>query len=119
MPKVKKLIITEKQVNTLKKYLIEETEEVTYYQFLSELKNFLRLLLSKPITSELPDFFKNHGFTKGKLIDYMVKTGILQRTEKVNTDIPEQAELEVSYVIPKRGFENKVKIMYIKLFEHD
>jgi len=101
----------------VQKFLKEEKEEVTYYLFLSQLKEFLRLLLSKPISCELPQFFRDRGYTKGKMIEYLVKSGIVERTEKINTEIPEDVQLEVSYVVPKKDFERKVKIMYIKLFD--
>jgi len=97
--------------------LNEEKDEVTFYQFLSELKSFLRDLLQHPVKSELDDFFKSRGFSKSKLIEYLIKTEMIKKTEKVNSDDPENVTLEVSYLIPKKGFERKVQKMFIKLFE--
>jgi hypothetical protein len=104
--------------------LNEEKDEITYYQFISELKSFLRDLLQHPVKSNIGDFFKNipfkngkKGVTKGKFIEYLIKTGIIEKTEKVNTDDPENITLDISYRIPKKGFERKIQKMYIKLFE--
>jgi hypothetical protein len=97
--------------------LNEEKDEVTFYQFLSELKSFLRDLLQHPVKSELGDFFKFRGFSKSKLIEYLTKTEIIKKTEKVNTDDPENVTLEVSYLVPKKNFERKIQKMYIRLFE--
>jgi hypothetical protein len=97
--------------------LNEEKDEVTYYQFLSELKSFLRDLLQHPVKCELGEFFKQRGFSKAKLIEYLVKAEIIKKTEKVNTNDPENVTLEVSYLIPKNKFERKVLKMFIRLFE--
>jgi len=112
-----RIIVSENQMKTIANTLKEEKDEVTYYQFLSELKSFLRDLLQHPVTCELNDFFKNRGFSKKKLIEYLLKTEIIEKTEKVNTNNPEDITLDISYLIPKKYFERKVQKMYIKLFD--
>jgi hypothetical protein len=103
----------------LKNLLIEylEGEEVTYYQFLSELKLFLKELLNHPVSSKITEFFKSRGYSKSGLINYMVKTGLIERNETVNTEVPENPTLETTYKVPKKGFEFKTKLMFVKFFE--
>jgi hypothetical protein len=114
---IKKIKITEQQFNRLKNYMKQEKEEVTYYLFQSELKAFLRDLLEHPVQCKLNPFFTEKGFTKGKVIEYLLKAGMLEREEKVNDEDPEHVTLDTSYLVPKKNFERKMKVMFIKLFE--
>ena len=116
--KTKKIIISEKQLDKIKdKILTEEKEEVTFYQFKGEFQEFLKSLLEHPITCNVSSFWTSRGFSKKKMIEYLVKVGILEKEEKVNTDSIDGPQLEVSYKVLKSGFERKIKRMFIKLFE--
>jgi len=115
--KGKKVIIKEEQVKLLRQIINEDNREVTYYEFLSQLKAFLRDLLSNPVTSQLDDFWKLRGFSKSKLILYLIKKGIIEKDEKLNEDNPEEVKMDISYKIPKKNFQRSVKRMYQRFFE--
>lgn len=114
---MKKVILNNEHIEKLKSYLKEDKDEVTFYQFSSQLKNFLRELLSHPSNPQLSDFWKMHGFTKNKLIEYLLKIGMIEKDEKLNEEIPEEVRMDISYKIPKKDFERKQKKTFIKFFE--
>jgi hypothetical protein len=51
------------------------------------------------------------------MIEYLLKTGILEKDEKVNTDNIDGPHLEITYKLLNNNFERKIKRMFIKLFE--
>ena len=111
---MRRIIISEEQLNVIKN---DMSEEVTFYQFKSELQTFLKSLIEHPITFNIDKFWKSRGFSKNKMIEYLMKIDILEKDQKVNTDNIDGPQLEVSYKILKGGFERKIKRMFIKLFE--
>jgi hypothetical protein len=111
-------IISERQLDVIKNAILkEENEEITYYQFETELQIFLKSLLEHPITCTLGNFWKSRGFSKNKMIEYLLKTGVLEKNEKVNTDNIDGPQLEIFYKVLKNGFDRKKRRMFIKLFE--
>ena len=92
-------------------------EEVTFYQFEGELQEFLKSLMEHPVNCKVSEFWKSRGFSKNKMIEYLIKIGILEKDEKVNTDNIDGPQLEISYKILKTNFDRKIKRMFIKLFE--
>ena len=60
-------------LNEDKLFLIKESEEeVTFYKFFTEVKNFLQDLLDDPINAKPSGFFKSHGISRGVLLNKML-----------------------------------------------
>jgi hypothetical protein len=96
--------------------LKESEKEVTFYQFFTEIKNFLKELLVDPHNATTDGFFKSHGIRKGELIKKLQDRDIIQKDEKID-EVDGQSMYTVSYKIPKQGFEKKVHRLYSKMFE--
>lgn len=109
--------ITEKQLKVIQ----ESEKEVTFYEFFTEVKNYLKELLSNPIDAKVPDFFTKHGITKSKLLNKLFDRGIVNKTETI--DEPNDAEgkkfsmYHVKYSIPRKNFEQKIHRLYSYFFE--
>ena len=57
-------------INEDKLFLIKESEEeVTFYKFFTEVKNFLQDLLDDPINAKPSGFFKSHDISKSVLLN--------------------------------------------------
>jgi hypothetical protein len=110
-------ILTESQYRILEYLEKEGNSEVTYDRFLSELKYLLRGLLSEPVTFRPGIFWHSHGFSRKKLIDYLLKTEMLETDEKLSEDNPERLQMEISYRVPRKYFVLKARRMYQKFFE--
>ena len=57
---MKRIIIKESSLPILK----ESQEEVTFYKFFSEAKDFIKDLLNDPLHAKPKEFFKNHGISR-------------------------------------------------------
>jgi hypothetical protein len=110
--KKKKIMITEEQLNLIR----SNFSELTYYQFISELKYFLRELLEHPVSSQISPFFKKRGFTKKKLVEYLIKMGLLIETKKIDTDF-NPPTVKTSYDFVSSKLAKVQKIMWVKFFE--
>lgn len=115
-----KIIINENKLLLIREN--EEKEEVTFYKFFTEVKNFLKKLLDDPIGAKPSDFFKDNGISKNDLLNKMLERGIIKKKE--NIDEPNDADGKMksmhylSYSIPKKDFEHKIKRLYSHFFEN-
>ena len=116
---MKKVIIDESKLLLIKEN--EEKEEVTFYKFFTEVKNFLKKLLDDPIDAKPSKFFKDNGISKKELLNKMLDRGIIKKKE--NIDEPNDADGKMrsmhylSYSIPKKDFEHKIKRLYDYFFD--
>lgn len=116
---MKKVIIDESKLLLIKEN--EEKEEVTFYEFFTAVKNYLKKLLDDPIGAEPSDLFKNNDISKKELLNKMLDRGIIKKKE--NIDEPNDADGNMksmhylSYSIPKKDFEHKIKRLYDYFFE--
>ncbi len=106
-----------------KLFLIKESEEeVTFYKFFTEVKNFLQDLLDDPINAKPSGFFKSHGISKSVLLNKMLDRDIVAKKE--NIDEPTDADGKIKsmhylqYRVPKKNFEQKIKRLYSYFFEN-
>lgn len=94
-------------------------KEVTYYQFYSNIQNFLSKLKTKPTSAEPSKFLKDNDFGKEKLIRVLIKRNILKRKESIkdptNSD-EKKAKYYVKYTIIRDKFEDKMKKLYHDYF---
>ena len=114
---MKRIVLTESQLLRLK----ESQEEVTYYKFFTEVKNFLKNLLEDPICAKCPQFFKDYGISRNGLINRLFERGIIKRNENFNEPTDADGKITsvhtLQYKIPRKNFEQKIKRLYSYYFE--
>ena len=112
------IIINESQIEAIK----ESNEEVTFFEFFNNAKDFLRGLLEDPINTKPNEFWKKHGFNKSGLIKKLMDANILDRSEKIKEyPVTEATKMEsryiVKYKVRKKNFERKLHRLFSSLFE--
>jgi hypothetical protein len=100
---------------------INDKVTMTEEKFFNGLKRFLRLLLSDPVNADTSDRFKANGLDRNTLVKMLIDNGIVSKKQRIN-DRDENgdfktATMKTKYVVPKKGFDRKIKRLYIKLFE--
>ena len=114
-----KVYISENKLVLIKE---NEEEEVTFYKFFTEVKNFIKDLLDDPINAKPSGFFKTHGISKSILLKKMMDRDIISKKE--NIDEPQDAEGKMKsmhylqYKVPRKNFEQKIKRLYSYFFEN-
>lgn len=114
----KSIRITESQEKDLKQNLY-----MTRFKFKSNLKKFLKDLLTDPINAQVAPFFTLNGITKKKLISDLIANKII--IKKLRIDDQDKngnkhtAMMGVKYVIPKKDIELKIDKMYDMLYGGD
>ena len=116
---MKSIIIKESSLPILK----ESQEEVTFYKFFSEAKDFIKDLLNDPLHAKPKEFFKNHGISRSILINRMLDRGILTKKETINEPYDADGKLQsmhtLEYKVPKKNFERKMRRLYSYFFENE
>lgn len=123
----KKIYINEEKLSILR----ESKEEVTFYGFFTQIKNFLKQLLTNPATAEPSDILKKHGLNKDILITKLKKKGLLKSDENI-TEVPIdeakdknplgkklRAKYTIKYSVPRLDFEKKMHRLYTEIFESE
>lgn len=118
---MKKVIyISESKLPILK----ESENEVTFYSFFTNIKDFIQELLVDPINAKPNDFLKSHGFNKSGLIKKLMDRDIINRKENIKEvpngmveDGKQESMYSVQYKVPKKNFERKIHRLYSRLFE--
>ena len=110
-------------IDESKLMLIKESEEeVTFYKFFTEVKNFIKDLLDDPIGAKPSGFFKAHNISRSLLLNKMLDRDIV--TKKENIDEPNDADGNmksmhyIQYKVPRKNFEQKIKRLYSYFFEN-
>ena len=96
-------------------------EEMTFYKFLSNVKSFLRNLLTDPVNAKPSVELLAKGLNRSRLINQLANSGIIVKDEKItdrdDDGNPVKASMTVKYKVPKRDFERNVQKLFIRLFE--
>ena len=123
-PEFNKLFIMKIYLREDKLILLKESEEeVTFYSFFNEVKNFLKRLLDDPIGAKPGDFFSKHGISRNDLLNKMLERGIVKKEE--NIDEPNDADGKMKsmhylqYSVPKKNFETSIHRLYSYFFESE
>lgn len=89
-------------------------EEVTQYNFISNIKAFLENLRTKPISCDINDRLKEIGFTKESLINELIERNIIQKITKIenHTQSAKDDRFSVAYERFGKGFERKMERFY-------
>ena len=116
---MKHIFIKESQIHLLK----EEHEEITFYEFLVDVKSFLKELLTKPSDAKLPKML-TQKIEKENLLHKMEDLGIIKKSERID-EVPDEekgkkvAKHYMQYKVPKSRFEEKVKELYKDVIEEN
>ena len=114
---VKTIILKESQLDNLEKELC-----MTEYRFVSNIKHFLADLLDDPVNAEVPLALRMNKFDdRNILIKTLCDDGIIVRKQNISdkdeSGNPKTATMLVSYTIPKKDFDNKLRQLYSRLYE--
>ena len=90
--------------------------EITFFGFLSHVKVFLKQLLNTPLQSDVDDYLKEHEISKEVLLKELIERGIVEKETKID-DKSDKDKFVISYKIPKKNFERKMRRLYTSLFE--
>ena len=114
---MRKILISEKSLMTIK----ESNEEVTFFKFFTEVKNFLKGLLEDPIGAKPGDFFSKHGISRKELINKFLDRNIITKKEKIDEPMDADGNPKsmhyLKYSIPRKNFEKKIHRLYSEFFE--
>lgn len=112
-----KVIITEDKLNLLK----ESANEVTFYEFFTDVKNFISDLLDDPFGANVSQMLKTHGFNRSMLINKLLDRGIITKKEKIDEPYDADGNLKsmhyVQYKVPRKNFEQKMHRLYDYFFK--
>lgn len=105
----------------VKKEVLKETvdylnNEMTFFGFLSHVKNFLKQLLVNPIYADIDDYLKDNNLERKELLNLLISRNIIEKETKID-DKEGKDKFYVSYKIPKRNFERKMRRLYSSLYE--
>jgi hypothetical protein len=101
---------------TLKEAVDYLNNEITFFGFLSHTKTFLKELLVNPINANIDDYLQNNGLDRKTLLDALMARNIVEKETKIEEKNGSDA-FSISYKIPKRNFERKMRRLYSSLFE--
>lgn len=110
-----KIYINEKQIDALK-------DEITFYEFMSSIKEFLKQLLKKPSDIKLPSLLQKIYGNKEDLIKQMKDIGLIKSSEKITEEPVDEskhpygkkmvAKHYITYKIPRARFKEKLEQLY-------
>ena len=113
----KKIYINENRL----KALVESHEEITFFSFFNNIRNFLKDLLNDPINAEPSEELKRYfnNSTRGSVIDKLVASDIVRRDTKLK-ETPKQAtengksqvNFSIKYSVPRDNFKEKIHNLY-------
>ena len=117
-----------------------DAKELTRHGFVSHMEDFIgKLIGDNPLSADVDDYLKGFGFDAPKAIKILTKpeidgvpeTAVVMRTERIKSGgidengEQEKDEFQVTYKIPKKdmangikGIDEKLRNLYIKLFEN-
>lgn len=116
-----KIYIKENQVSLLINE--EQNEEITFYEFVINVKQFLKDLLKKPIEAKPSELLSKAGLTKDELLKKMKDIGMIKSDERID-EVPVEeskkhpygtklvAKHYISYKIPRKRFKEKMQELY-------
>lgn len=113
----KEIFINESQLN-----ILENSEEITFFRFFKDTKEYLKELLSGNIKAVPSQTLRLHGLTSKTLESKLIKQHILTKKEDVREVFDKEKGKQVSmyyaiYSVPKKNFVKNMRRLYSKLFE--
>lgn len=110
---------------------MEKRGEMTRYAFISHMEDYMKKLLSDPLKADTDDFLKSYGIDGPKAIEILTmrsdpkdeKSAVMIKTARIKDNgVDENGKkskdtFSVTYKIPRDRYTNKMRDLYIKLFE--
>ena len=94
---------------------------MTPHKFHTQIKRFIAQLLDDPINAQPSELFKFNGYTRSKLLNYLLKRSIINRKQRISdrdeNGQPKTATMMVKFICPKKNFDRKLEKLFIELFE--
>lgn len=110
---MRRIYVNNDTLNEAVSYL---NNEITFFGFLSHTKAFLKNLLLYPLTADIDEYLKDNGLNRKDFINILLSKNIVEK----ETNIEDKNGVDnfmVTYKIPKRNFERKMRRLYTSLFE--
>jgi hypothetical protein len=101
---------------TLKEAVDYLNNEITFFGFLSHTKAFLKELLTNPINANVDDYLQDNGLDRKTLLGALMARNIVEKETKIE-EKNDSDVFSISYKVPKRNFERKMRRLYSSLFE--
>jgi hypothetical protein len=116
-----------------------DAKELTRHGFVSHMEDFIgKLIGDSPLSADVDDYLKGFGFDAPKAIEMLTKpeiegfpeSAVVVKTERIKSGYDENGrpmkdEFQVIYRVPKKdmangikGIDEKLRNLYIKLFEN-
>ena len=105
-----------KNIDIISEIIKNDQTQMSYYNFLSKIKDFLGHLLIDPINSKPDISLIACGLYKSRLLKLLINRNIIERDTDINYK-DGHAMFKIKYRIPKKNFERKIKRLYSKIFE--
>ncbi|MCD8207111.1 MAG: hypothetical protein LUD72_04145 [Bacteroidales bacterium] len=110
------IVITETQLREM-----YDEAEMTEYKFNSCIKKFLHDLLNDPTGATVPNALVLNGYRRSDLLKMLSSVGLIEREDRISDTNADgeykPATMMVSYKVPKKNFDRKLKKLYIRMFE--
>ena len=90
--------------------------DITFFGFLSHVKSFLKDLLTDPLKADVDDYLKENGLDRNGLLNLLLSKNIIEKDTKINSSTSGD-KFSISFKVPKRNFERKIRRLYTALFE--
>ena len=101
---------------------VDMVDEVTFFKFFTEVKNYLKDILRDPLNAKPSKFFTQHGISKSELQNRLLERGVIVRKEDIKEIEDDNGNLKslhyVRYSIPRSDFEHKMHRLYSHFFEN-
>ena len=110
---MKRIYVNNDTLNEAVSYL---NNEITFFGFLSHTKAFLKNLLLSPLTADIDEYLKDNGLNRKDFINILLSKNIVEKETKIENNNGVD-NFMVTYKIPKRNFERKMRRLYTSLFE--
>ena len=102
-------------------------DELTRYGFMSHMEAYMRQLLTNPKTAKVDDYLLSHGINNEKALELLLKrqdhrdenSAVLVRRERIKTGDDGKDIFSISYKIPREGYKQKMRNLYINYFENN
>lgn len=100
---------------------INEELVLTEYKFYSNVKQFLHDLLVDPVNAQPSDILQCNGLNRISLLQKLLEFALIEKSEKIKdrdeNNQPITAKMIVKFSVPKKRFKEKLKNLFIDLFE--
>ena len=96
---------------------------MTEYKFNSNIKRFLKELLTNPVKARPTEMLQLYGFNRNRLLSYLLRNNMIEKNEEICDKDGDgnlrTATMKISFKVPKKNFDHNLKKMYIKFFENN